>query len=430
MRASQPPAGTLDAVPIHQLLGRAAVGRSSGTLDFRAPDGRSATLVFHDGACRKVRTTLSPAHANVREQLEALLSLPGATRWQFREGVDGLGARDQDDAAGVDLRPLAWRALHENPPYEHVVVTLAGVAKDRFVLPAGTDLAAYGFSKDEAATLDCLRIKPMTLAELSRVRILDGRSTELLLYFLLTLGLVEQRTPTVAPVVVDAVPPSGPPPASTRTAPPASTRTAPPVSTRTVPPVSTRTAPPVSTQAPPLASPLPPPPESVRSMRNTPPPGTRRSGIEDRRTPSFQRMQAAAGAAFADAFVAFRRGDLPRADELIHDALREKPDDPEVQSLAIWIEAHKPENNTPEKTQALISKLNRILVMNSESVTAHYYRGELNKRAGNTAAALRDFQHVVELNPNHVEAIREIRLHNMRSRGSGLFGAVLGKRKP
>jgi hypothetical protein len=38
----------------------------------------------------------------------------------------------------------------------------------------------------------------------------------------------------------------------------------------------------------------------------------------------------------------------------------------------------------------------------------------LNKRVGRGEAAMRDFRRVVELNPQNIDAAREVRLHNMR----------------
>ena len=53
----------------------------------------------------------------------------------------------------------------------------------------------------------------------------------------------------------------------------------------------------------------------------------------------------------------------------------------------------------------------------------------LHKRAGNPHAAVKDFRKAAELNPRNIDAVREVRLHEMRSQKGSLPPPASGKRK-
>src|SRR5262249_393734 len=142
------------------------------------------------------------------------------------------------------------------------------------------------------------------------------------------------------------------------------------------------------------------------------------SGVRPRSTESYRALELAADGKFTQAFVAFRRGDLKTAEALCADALQGKPEEPEFQALMVWIQAHHPDQQSPEATNDLLKRLNSILVRKDDSENAHYYRGQLHKRAGNMQAAARDFHRVVQINPNHVDAQRELRLYFMRTKST------------
>ena len=94
-------------------------------------------------------------------------------------------------------------------------------------------------------------------------------------------------------------------------------------------------------------------------------------------------------------------------------------DDAEAHALAAWAQAHAGE--APEETlRAAIPPLDKAVQMDPHCERAFFYRGVLNKRLGVGSAAFRDFTRVVQLNPRHVDAQREIRIFEMRARkGSG-----------
>jgi tetratricopeptide (TPR) repeat protein len=80
----------------------------------------------------------------------------------------------------------------------------------------------------------------------------------------------------------------------------------------------------------------------------------------------------------------------------------------------------------------LIKHLDGILAKEQEFERALYYRGVLLKRSGRLDRAIRDFRLSAQLNPKNLDAVREVRLFEMRRRGTaggqkageqdGLFG--------
>lgn len=68
---------------------------------------------------------------------------------------------------------------------------------------------------------------------------------------------------------------------------------------------------------------------------------------------------------------------------------------------------------------ASIKMLDRAASLNSRCEKAYYWRGMLYKRLGKTELANKDFKRVADLNPRNIDAVREVRLHNMRGGARG-----------
>jgi tetratricopeptide (TPR) repeat protein len=70
------------------------------------------------------------------------------------------------------------------------------------------------------------------------------------------------------------------------------------------------------------------------------------------------------------------------------------------------------------------------LKRDSRCEQAQYYMGVLLKQSGQPDKAYEHFQRVLKLNPKHLEAAREARLYEMRTRpiGAGLMDKLLGRR--
>jgi curved DNA-binding protein CbpA len=137
--------------------------------------------------------------------------------------------------------------------------------------------------------------------------------------------------------------------------------------------------------------------------------------------------------------VFFRKGNLPQAEHLVQQAVDADPEQPEYVALLAWIQAQRKGTPKPaEKKKFLkdqIAMLDAVIKQEPEYERALYYRAELLKRSGNNEAAIKDFKKVARLNPRNIDAVREVRLYDMRhgkkstpgGKASGLFGRFFGK---
>ena len=116
----------------------------------------------------------------------------------------------------------------------------------------------------------------------------------------------------------------------------------------------------------------------------------------------------------------FSRGDLERAERLARTATEAAPEAAKPLAFLAWIEATKPANSSPEETKRCIALLDRALGADEGFEQAYYWRALLHKRIESHAEALRDFRRVVQLNPRHTEAVRELRVYEMRIRRNSI----------
>jgi curved DNA-binding protein CbpA len=139
-------------------------------------------------------------------------------------------------------------------------------------------------------------------------------------------------------------------------------------------------------------------------------------------TPDEQeQVQAVLEAAtnFQKAEFFLRRGDLREAEALCRKAIEADPKPAEYLAMRAWLESLKPENQAPKPTADRIAMLDTAIATNERLERAYFYRGMLYKRIGNHHAAVRDFRQAAELNPRNLDAVREVRLFEMRkNRGS------------
>jgi curved DNA-binding protein CbpA len=116
---------------------------------------------------------------------------------------------------------------------------------------------------------------------------------------------------------------------------------------------------------------------------------------------------------------ALGKGDFATVEREATYLIETELDDTEAMALEAWALARGGE--APEDAlRAAITKLDRTVARDSLCERAYYYRGLLNKRVGNLPGAFRDFSRVVQLDPKHIDAQREVRVMEMRARkGSG-----------
>jgi DnaJ-domain-containing protein 1 len=123
---------------------------------------------------------------------------------------------------------------------------------------------------------------------------------------------------------------------------------------------------------------------------------------------------------FQKAEVYLRRNDLAGAEALVSKALLNDPEQPEYVAFATWVQALKlPDpplaaGATSTHLEELIQTLDKILAKEPRFERALFYRAMLQKRSGHADKAYRDFRMVLEQNPKHIDAQREVRLHEMR----------------
>jgi tetratricopeptide (TPR) repeat protein len=132
---------------------------------------------------------------------------------------------------------------------------------------------------------------------------------------------------------------------------------------------------------------------------------------------------------FQKAEICLKRNDLVQAESLVRKAVEADPQQPEYLALAAWLEALKPESQSFDATALAIQRLDKAIQLSSKCERAYFYRGQLHKRNGDIARAVRDFRKAADLNPRNIDAAREVRLHEMRlQRGS--VPPPPGKREP
>ena len=94
-------------------------------------------------------------------------------------------------------------------------------------------------------------------------------------------------------------------------------------------------------------------------------------------------------------------------------------DDADAMALAAWAAAQAGEA-AEEVLRTTLPAFDKACRTDTYCERAHFCRGFVHKRLGSSAAAFRDFTRVMQINPKHVDAQREIRIFEMRARkGSG-----------
>ncbi len=136
---------------------------------------------------------------------------------------------------------------------------------------------------------------------------------------------------------------------------------------------------------------------------------------EDAESLQVQKVLAAS-ASFQKADVLFKKRMLAAAELEAKRAYEGDPEQPDYAAFYAWILASKPDAEL--QLPQLLEMLDEAVKRNPESERNRYYRAQLLKRLGRIADALADCRLIVERNPHHTDALRELRLHNMRRGGS------------
>lgn len=403
--------GTLGALrPEHIILALRSTGRS-GTLVFGDASAPLAQFVFEAGCVRKARSLLSaylggvlyelgyvdPPTLNATLSEVAVRGVPHGTL--LREHGDvapemvQLGLREQMERRLADVIGLppdaSWRfhdAIDLLPsfggsdwplvdPAPGIWRGLRESAQTHLVRKALAACAATPFVLGPRVDLRALQLRPdeVAVAELFRSprSLLAPESTlspqaTAALLYFLLLANVLVRAPTRSPAL------SSPPPISARAS-------APPSARPSLPP----------------ADPLETPTRAVERTR-----------------------------AFLVA------GNYLKARALAVAALERFPGSLPVAVEHAWVLANNPEERSPADVDRHLRHLDELIRTRAESAQSLYYRFLLRRRAGRGALALRDLRQAVVLDPNHVDAVRELRLFNARQGKDGSVDAALGIAPP
>ena len=115
---------------------------------------------------------------------------------------------------------------------------------------------------------------------------------------------------------------------------------------------------------------------------------------------------------FRKAEVLLKKNDAAGAEAHLRKAVQLAPSNVEYQVLLVWLQA-KPTSTTARLAE-LVADLDRLIGRESTSEKAHFYRGQLRKRIDQPDKAHADFVKAAALNPNNVDAAREVRIYTMR----------------
>jgi len=163
-----------------------------------------------------------------------------------------------------------------------------------------------------------------------------------------------------------------------------------------------------------------------------------RSVREGGGTPAAERLMQQildSAIAFERVQVFARKRQYDEALEVIQKILAVTKDEPDYHAMHAWLLMNKfPGNDAP--AGKIMEALDRALELHQDHEKAHSYKAKMLQRQGRSAEALRHYKKVVSLNPNNVDAAREVRVASMReekseksvARGAaaGFLGKLLG----
>ncbi|UJR79435.1 J domain-containing protein [Sandaracinus amylolyticus] len=135
-------------------------------------------------------------------------------------------------------------------------------------------------------------------------------------------------------------------------------------------------------------------------------------------TPESERKLAAVLQAAMDhqkAEVLIRRRDFVGAIELLRGAIVMSPEDADAHATLGWamFQAEPGVERAPE----MLASVDTALALNSQSDRGHFYRAMILRRLGRENEAVAAFAQAAALNPKNLDAVREVRLAQMRGGG-------------
>lgn len=409
----------------------------------------------------------------LREQLARqvlwMFSLPPATLFGYYDHANFL---EHWGGEGVRAKPLSliWRGVREYAHAGHMAEVLEKFGEQPIVLHVDAPIRRFRFDRREESVIDVLRAKPQPLGELLARGLADPAYVCRLVYAMIITRQLESGIPGVEPIGVDEAPSSSRlPVATTQGSWHASSAEA---AGSSRPPQHAAPAPLV--ESPELAAfkaevreraargsadyyellgvaadavpsviqaaffqlakkwhpdRLGPDMADVRDLATKVfarmseahqilSDATRRSEYDDLRKDGggsaeeqeqVQRVIRAA-TAFQKAEVLMKRNNYVGALEEARKALELDSSQADYVALLAWVESTQLNANLEE----LLLRIDKAQRMEPNNTRIRWYRGSLLKRLGKNGRAAGDFRFIVENDPRHVDAQRELRLYEMR----------------
>jgi hypothetical protein len=472
-RSSNTLSGELRSRPLAVLLAGACDRTSSGTFTF-THEGRRETLTMRLGKIASVRTTEPIAylggilyelgaidmptlnktlrevastkrlHGDIlvergiltRERVEEglteqtfrrvhyLFSLPETTTWTFRDDVDELAGKRDEDRPCIETWPAIWRGLRDQPGAAHVRRTLAKI-EGGIHLKDLRAVARFGLTPEEMAVCERLHAQPSTLGAIVTTSPLVFERTETLVYLLaLARCIVRVETQPVGPIELgvegvrerarridgeDATTTLGlPHGASLDAARAAFFRLARLWHPDKIPASLDE----VRAECRQVFLRIG---EAHRALTDA----SSRITIESLVGGAYDvaandSTRPPATSTLRDADAALSRLDVEAADTIARSLTSAGADGPSARAILAWCATGAGTSSEPAVLEAAVATLDKILTGDPDCVRALLYRGHVQKRLGRTDAALRDYRKVMRIDPRHIDAQREVRLHEMR----------------
>ena len=443
--------GFLEATPFVDLLVHAFDHRLTGTLVLEEPSGSRHGVYFEAGTPRKAKTaaaiaplgevlvetgvitedvhrrTLARAldehllHGQVllgdgiineqtlafglRDQLLRqmlwLFERPSGTRFGYFDGSNFLENWGAEPSARISVMELVWRGLRDHARPEEIHAVLGRLGGRPIVLREDMPLDYFYFMASDRDVVELLRQRPLRMDELVEIAPARSSVVERVVCLLLLLRAVDLGTRSAPPLGIEASSQ-----ASTWLFTGADAPAIPPLSE----PEEAELEPPASSVPVPIVEAEICEDESGAREVETGAEPELRSAAGSTGEQTRQERALAATAAFRKAEALLAHGHLARAEVEARFALDSEPAQAEYVALCAWIDVLKPGADVSHVTL----ELKRALRLAENNLKVHWYRGLVLQHLGRHEHALREFRAVLDLDPRHLDAARQIRVYEMR----------------
>jgi hypothetical protein len=410
----------------------------------------------------------------LREQLGRRLSwlaeLPGQSAFGFYANVDFL--EDRPECSGDPLS-LIWRCMRDGrlpPPRQETVLSALGTRR----LGLGTRGSLYRFdlSPRVRSSIESLSVRPLPLDALIPLTGLADALARRLIYTLLITHQLEPLPVQSVPSARSSVPPDAAaaaavsqssrpgassssrlpssriPPARASHAPAAPASHAPSARASQAPTAPASQAPTAPASQAPSArasqAPAAPASQAPSARASQVPPTSqpstdRPSQVPERVEHALERASRlvrerarAEGAAEASRAVEAAEEHITKkqfadAERLMRAACNADPNNPEYMALHAWLRVQIGEHAVPAFAAQIVSALDRAVMKAPTSVPVRFRRAQVLKRLGRDDEAYKDFRFVARRAPDHLDAVREVRLHMIRTRNKQKQSGVFSK---